>query len=113
VSTYGQPWEQDSELIDDTLWDFARGRREVRRVHDPLVTRILQLRRDAAQLVDPRDVRREIDLLRYTAAGVRVYRLKRKPRRTLAEQAEIDAFDIRLAVLQSQLPSPRRKTVKT
>lgn len=44
MSDYRQAWEQDRDEIDDVIWDFARGRSDVRRVHDPLVTRILELR---------------------------------------------------------------------
>jgi hypothetical protein len=55
-SRHGQTWELDHDLIDDELWDYARGRRgdALRQVRDPLAERIRQIRRERrVPAVDP------------------------------------------------------------
>lgn len=45
------PWDLDHDLIDDVLWDYARGRRgdALRAVRDPLAERIRQIRQERRQ----------------------------------------------------------------
>lgn len=100
----------ERRLDDDDDWVLHRGRvrasnaYQARAVHDPLVDRMLVLRKSAAT-----DVRRQIDRIKYGARADRIRRLKLKPQMTEAEQAEVAEFDNQLELLYTHLPRPKTK----
>lgn len=100
---------------DDAYWEVTRGRRDVRRCHDPLVTRILQLRGQAAgpRLDQTIELRRELDVLKYSATGARMRRLRKKldtgGRVSANDRALLEAHEARLAVLYAELDQGRTR----
>lgn len=94
--------DPDGFYEDDAYWEATRGHNDVRRSHDPLVRRIKELRAQSTT-----ELRRRLDVLKYSPAGQRCARLRKKLDRgghlTLEEHARLADYESRLAVLYAEL----------